>query len=138
MANLKDVVEAVSTGIAAIAALAAFLRYNANARHERAKWTVQLFEKFYESRRYRKIRDLLDCAADSPQIRTLVDEESSEFTDYLNFFELMIFLVESGQLAKADVLGIFQYYLTCLKHHSSVMAYLNNREKGFGGCPSCS
>ncbi len=127
----KSIVQIGSYLVAAVASIWAIRTYVRNSRRDRARWTIQLFEKFYEVRRYRKVRDLLDGVAEAPEIRAFVDREPSEFTDYLNFFELVIFLVHTGQLEESDVLGIFQYYLGCLQRHTPVMAYLNNKGKGF-------
>ncbi len=46
-----------------------------------------------------------------------------DFTDYLNFFEMVTFLADTGQLSKKDLLRLFRYYLLCLKRHRVVMNY---------------
>lgn len=129
--GVKLAVEIVSLALAFATAVPAVVTYRSNSRRERAKWAVQLYEKYYELSGYRTIRELLDCGADSQQIRELVDRESPEFTDYLNFFELVLYLSETGQVSRSDVLSLFQYYLGCLRRHNAVMAYLNNKTKGF-------
>jgi len=77
------------------------------------------------------MRNLLDCEANGPPIQCLVNEEGSDFTDYLNFFELAVYLSETKQISKADVNGLFQYYLNCLNRHDAVKNYLNNDDNGF-------
>jgi hypothetical protein len=131
METFKDIAPGVSALIAAFAAVTAIWTYRENSKNERAKWAVQLFEKFFESEKYRGWRERLDCDADSHEIRAEVDKEGTEFTDYLNFFEMVLYLLDSGRLEENDVLSLFQYYLTCLKRQTSVMAYLNNKGKGF-------
>ncbi|HTD54090.1 MAG TPA: hypothetical protein VK670_01815 [Silvibacterium sp.] len=107
------------------------LTYRRNSRAERAKWAGQLFEKFYEADRYKKIRQKLDCGADDPAVAELVAQEGSGFTDYLNFFELVTFLARSEQLSRSDVLSLFKYYLDCLRQHPTVMKYVRDKSKGF-------
>ena len=114
-----------------VVAIGAVLTYRSNSQRERAKWAVQLYEKFYETKHYKQIRDAFDCASDAPSVVELVGTESSDFTDYLNFFEMVTSLVEAKQLSEKDVFGLFQYYLRCLKQHTEVMKYLNDRGKGF-------
>jgi hypothetical protein len=60
-----------------------------------------------------------------------VESESDDFTDYLNFFELVTFLAKTKQLSESDVLSLFHYYLRCLKGQKAVMKYLNNQKNGF-------
>ena len=125
---------AVSALAAAASAVFAMLIYRRNARLERAKWAASLYEKFFESSRYKPVRDALDCAetgADAAAVARLVEDETPAFTDYLNFFELVAFLVESKQIAHGDAMGLFQYYLESLARHSRVRAYIGDKAKGF-------
>ncbi len=116
--------------VAIVGVIVAVFTYRANARRERAKWAVQLFEKFYESDQYKHVRDLLDSEDDKPA-DDLVKGQAAEFTDYLNFFELVAYMTAIGQIDSSDVLALFHYYLRSLKRHRSVMRYLNNPETGF-------
>ncbi|HUH62000.1 MAG TPA: hypothetical protein VLZ50_03335 [Terracidiphilus sp.] len=127
----KTIAEIASYCIGIVAVVVAVGTYRANSRRERAKWAIQLYEKFYESDHYRTMRDNFDCSADGQAVRDIIESEDSAFTDYLNFFETVAFLVTRKQLSKDDVLSLFHYYLRCLKRHRSVMNYLNEREKGF-------
>ncbi len=127
----KAVAQPLYYTVAIVAAFGAYLTYRSNSRRERAKWAVQLYDKFYEGTRYKAVREQLDCASDSADVQKLVRDETPEFTDYLNFFELVAFLAETKQLSKDEVLRLFDYYLKCLKKHSAVVAYLNTKEKGF-------
>lgn len=127
----KSLAEIASFGVGMLAAIGALLTYRSNSQRERAKWAVQLYEKFYEGDRYKEMRDRLDCTSDAADVQKLVSQEPSIFTDYLNFFELVTFLAETKQLSKDDVLRLFQYYLHCLKRHKVVMKYINNKDKGF-------
>ncbi len=130
LSSWKDAAQTLSYVATAAAALLAWWTYRVNSQRERAKWAVQLYEKFYEDAHYHPTRDALDCEPNRPEVEELVKEESSEFTDYLNFFELVCFLVLTKQLRKSDVDVLFDYYLKCLKSHRLVMEYINNSEKG--------
>lgn len=127
----KEIAQPAYYTVAICAAIGAVLTYRNNSRRERAKWVAQLYEKFYESNRYKTMRDKLDCPTDSDDVKTSVKNEDSEFTDYLNFFELVAFLIQTKQIHKSDVLKVFQYYLACLKRHPSVVQYVNNKANGF-------
>ena len=127
----KSVLEFATLPVAFAGAIIAIRTYWSNAQRERAKWTVQLWEKFYEGDRYKEMRDSLDSPAFSPELQELIEEKPSEFSDYLNFFELVLFLANSKQLSKSDVLGVFQYYLGCMKRSPPVMQFLNDRNNGF-------
>ncbi len=131
LASWKDAAQTVSYVGALIAAGLAWWTYHTNSQRERAKWAVQLYEKFYEEKSYRDMRDALDCDAASPDIEKLVHEEKPEFTDYLNFFELVCFLGKTNQISESDVLTLFEYYLRCLKRHPSVIRYINKPDHGF-------
>ena len=48
---------------------------------------------------------------------------------YLNFFEMVSFLVRKRELGKRDVLVLFHYYLSCLQKHEGVADYI--RTHGF-------
>jgi hypothetical protein len=58
-------------------------------------------------------------------VLAIVNEERTVFTDYLNFFEMVCFLVSEKELHDTQVLAIFQYYLSCLVKHESVTLYIN-------------
>ena|ERR1039457_6744799 len=122
---VKDLAQTFYYAAAAIAALGAFLTYVWNSRRERAKWLFQLYEKFYEVQTYKKMRELFDCDANSAEVQSAVQKEETDFTDYLNFFELVCCLVRKRQIRKMDVLDVFQYYLSRLKRHKSVAEYIS-------------
>ncbi len=119
--------------IAAIAlAAGALFQYRKSKKLERAKWMLQLYEKFYEDQRFKRMRDILDCApAGNSQVQEVVQTEESEFTDYLNFFEFVSYLTSSGQLDDNDVEALFAYYMDCLYNHEPVRSYIFDASKGF-------
>lgn len=127
----KSIIEVTALFVGVAGAIVALVTYRNNSKRERAKWAVQLFEKFYEADRYLKVREALDSRETTAEIHELVDSESAEFTDYLNFFEMVAFLAKSRQLSVSEILGLFQYYLGCLKRHTIVMVYVNAKSNGF-------
>jgi hypothetical protein len=50
--------------VAIIAALWALVVYRRNRRLEQAKWLLTFYDKFYESDKYKAVRELLDSQAD--------------------------------------------------------------------------
>ena len=125
------VIQLLSYLAGAVAAVSAFLVYRGNARRERARWVESLYARFFERSELKQIRDVLDCRANDASVDTLVSEEGSKWTDYLNFFELVAYLEKSKQLEAQDVAALFEYYLGCLKKHQSVMGYIRDEAKGF-------
>jgi hypothetical protein len=131
LAKWRDIAQIASYLFTAAAAWLAWGTYRTNSKRERAKWAVQLYEKFYEGTRYRELREALDCDADNTSVKQLVRDESAEFTDYLNFFELVCFLAQTDQISELDVLTLFDYCLRCLKKHTTVVQYINRPDHGF-------
>lgn len=130
--HLRNVAQTISYIIGAIAAILAAVAYRKNARLERSRWLTQLYEKFYERDGLKHVRDSLDQEpADHPAVLKLVREEQSSFTDYLNFFEYVVYLKSQKQLTEDDVNAMFQYYLAVLARHKSVRDYIQNHAKGY-------
>ena len=127
----KDVGQLIWYVAGTYAALKAASTYDRTANLERAKWVAQLYERFYEKASLKNIRDVLDDAHDSADIRALVATEKPEFTDYLNFFEYVAYLIEIEQLKDNDVKAIFQYYLDNLRSHTSVIGYISEPNHGY-------
>jgi hypothetical protein len=129
-----DLVKAVQIGSYIAGVFAAFWAvkvYRNNSRRERARWAEGLYSRFYEKDELKRVRDVLDCEAGTAEVAKLVTVESSDWTDYLNFFEFVAYLQSSKQLSKGDVDALFSYYLGCLKRHPEVVAYVRNKEKGY-------
>lgn len=131
--NIKDLATIIGVFITAgLAAWAVFVFRN-NSRLERAKWLERLYVKFYEDARYKGIRNLID--SDDPRslqkVIAMVEDESSEFTDYLNFFEFVSILESNKQLNIDEVKNMFSYYLNSLKNSVVTSKYVRNEEKGF-------
>jgi len=131
--NWKDVFEAVYFVAASIAALGALYVYRKNSKFERAKWASQLYESFYQKDNLKSILDQLDFTADSDEVKQLIAEEGSQFTDYLNFFEFIAFLRTTKQLGDSEVEDLFGYYLNCLNRHADVRNYILDAKNGYEG-----
>jgi hypothetical protein len=120
-----------------LAACLALSLYRRNSELERARWASSLYEKFYEKKGLKTVRDKLDCIeADSDAVRKLVSDAESDFTDYLNFFEFIAFLKKSKQLNAAQIEDLFGFYLGCLEKHSVVVRYVLELENGYEGVAS--
>lgn len=137
----KDIAEIVyyvagtvgALGTFSAAGFAAYFYYR-NSQLERAKWASGLYEKFYEKKDLKAVRDKLDVEiADSEAISRLVADEPSDFTDYLNFFEFISFLEKSKQLNAAQVEDLFGFYLNSLEKHRAVAQYVREEANGYEG-----
>jgi hypothetical protein len=117
--------------------------YRARAVAEKSKWLLQLYEKMFEEGQFKEVRRKLDYD-DTDEIKALIkaDLEGIEFTsdqqvkfdnftDYLNFFELIAHLRDIGQLTSEDMSATFDYYLKLLirKKNPEIRQYL--RKEGF-------
>lgn len=116
--------------VAIIAAIWALVVYRRNRRLEQAKWLSTFYDKFYETEKYKTVRELLDSSK-TDEIAGMVEKEDPAFTDYLNFFEHVAIFAASKQLRIDDVEASFCYYLNCLKAHERVRSYINNTDKGY-------
>jgi hypothetical protein len=122
----------IAVNIATIVGIYLAIRtYRENQAIERSKWASALYEKFYEKSDLKGMRRTLDCSADNDDVASLVDREPPEFTDYLNFFEHVTYLVECNRLTRADALAYFSYYLACLTRHKSVLAYIEDKRNDY-------
>lgn len=125
------IAQVVSYLVGAFAAGFAARAYWRNSKTQRATWLVQLYEKFFESGHYKAMRELLDCDPNADEVNAAVAGEKSDFTDYLNFFEMVTALADSGEISDKEVLTLFEYYLGCLKAHDAVMRYVEKQKNGY-------
>lgn len=130
VAAIRPILEVVAIAAALIAAFWGLYTYRRSVRLEKAKWMKELYEKFYERSELKSVRDNLD-GDDKEKISEMVEEECTQFTDYLNFFEFLGYLSESKQIGRNDIVGMFDYYLKNLRKHPKVLNYINNPAKGF-------
>jgi hypothetical protein len=119
--------------LAAVSVFVAVLTYRKNSALERARWLSSLYSKFYEALDLKRIREALDQnSPNSAQVRELVQQQDSGFTDYLNFFEFMAYLEACGQLSRRDVAALFDYYVRVLSKHEDVREYVRDDRNGYG------
>ena len=126
----KSIFQTAYYFVGIIAAIWALVVYRRNRRLEQAKWLSTFYEKFYESNKYKGIRELLDSQT-GEKIRMKVENEDADFTDYLNFFEHVAIFARSKQLRTDDIEASFCYYLNCLKENETVRDYINDTDKGY-------
>jgi len=117
--------------------------YRARSVAEKAKWLLQLYEKMFEEGQFKEVRRKLDYD-DSDEIKALIKADLDgieftsdqqvkfdNFTDYLNFFELIAHLRDIGQLTSEDISATFDYYLRLLTRQKNpeIRQYLS--KEGF-------
>jgi len=130
--HVLKVVQILAYLVGAISAGGAVLVARSNARRERARWVENLYSRFYENQAHKDLREKLDNEeVGSPEISKLVSQEKPEWTDYLNFFELVAYLQKSKQMKKNDVDALFRYPLRCLKKHPEVNAYIRDQRNDY-------
>lgn len=123
LTSVKDVVQIAVFVFGIWGAFQAYRTYRANSRLEQARWTVRMYEKFFEQRDLKAVRDALDCPPNSSNAAALVEGEPAELTDYLNFFELLAILWESKQMGTAAIEDMFGYYLDCIQRQHVLVSY---------------
>jgi hypothetical protein len=116
-------------GAIGLAGLAVWARqsYRRQVNVEQMRWLQQLYDGFYNSDRYKSIRQIIDFDeleqtlellrrgdADPHQLSLPERAQVDELTDYLNFFEWLAFLEEEKQLTFTQLDTMFGYYLARL------------------------
>ena len=121
----------LSTGL--IAAVIGLRTYRKNATTRRVEFLVDLHKDFFVESKYRAVRTSIDhTPKDEKQVRIreqLVSSEDEDFIEYLNFFELVAYLNECGNLSDSDVNALLGYYLRLLISHDEVYAYINDVQR---------
>lgn len=112
-----------------IPACVAVYVYRRNSALDRAKWMLNLYEKFYEQPRLKDVREILDSESGDKEVDSLVMKCPADFTDYLNFFEFVAYLEKQKQLTREEIKALFDYYIKCLKRHTRVINFI--RENGY-------
>ena len=109
----RDCFEGLFYFAAVIAAVFSVLQYWSNSRREKARWLLDLYQRFYQDP-MRKVREALDWAKADFCNEPLKEENSTQLAnldDYLNFFEFVAYLEKLGQISKEDIRHLFQYFL---------------------------
>jgi hypothetical protein len=109
---------------ASYAGVQAIKEYRERSKSERMSHLSDFFEKFYENRRFKRIRQKIDYGEFS-EIKALLEKDSSskpefdqeerdlfdDFTDYLNFFEMIAYWKECDQIREDEMKAMFDYYM---------------------------
>jgi hypothetical protein len=127
----KTLFEMIYYVAASLVVIGAVWTYRRNYRLEQSRWASTFYEKFYETNRYKEMREVLDCPADLSQVDKVLQSEDPRFTDYLNFFEHVVIFTNSKQLNRKDVVDSFGYYFDCLKRLQKVKEYVQDEQKGY-------
>jgi len=88
---------------------------------------LSLYEKFYERKDLKEIRDILDNEPDDEKVTGLILKCHADFTDYLNFFEFVAFLETEKHLRRVEIIALFDYYLKCLNRHPRVINFIRDK-----------
>jgi len=133
----------ILAGAGIAAGLVGLSDYQKKAVAEKAKWLLQLYEKLFEIGDYKEVRRKIDYG-DLDEIKALIQAESQgiaftdaqkvkfdQFTDYLNFFELIAHLREIGQLTEEDIKATFDYYLKLLTKEKNPEIHQYLEKTGF-------
>jgi hypothetical protein len=123
----KDIATLLVGGLAAL--IAAF-SYRRNSRTRRAEFLCQLHRSFFEDETYKSVRKALDTEEEEA-IAAFVVTESEDFTDFLNFFELVAYLQRQNNLSLEDVEALLGYYLALLRERPALRGYIRTRTHGF-------
>jgi hypothetical protein len=136
----------IALALAALyAGLQAVREYGSRTKSEHMRSLSAFFREFYENTRFRRIRQKIDFGEFS-EIKALLEKDNAEnpdfdqvekelfddFTDYLNFFEMVAYWIKCGQIAEDEAKAMFDYYLRRLVEFpdgSYLLRYL--REAGF-------
>jgi hypothetical protein len=126
MKPLSELVAVIAVGVAAY-------QYRRAVTTRHAEWLLSLFQSFYETTKYQRIRSILDwphsprslqLASDLTNLKNSSDLQRLDL--YLNFFEFVAVLNNRGELKEREVNALFQYYLDNLRAWPTVMAYIKN------------
>ena len=133
-ANQMDFGVKVAAVIAAsVSACFGIVTYRRSTRTKAAEFLSALHKDFFVEKTYKKTRDILDDESETAysKLEAFVRDEPAEFTDFLNFFELVAYMGKCGTLSDADVEALLGYYLQILTDKPELRRYIHNRKKGF-------
>jgi len=124
---LGQFLSGLGTIVLALLALWARQNYRRQVSLEQMRWLQQLYDSFYNSERYKEVRQVIDYDelgqtmellrrgdADPHQLSLPERAQLDQFTDYLNFFEWLAYLEEEKQLTFKQLDTMFGYYLARL------------------------
>jgi len=126
-------VQAAAVVVAAISTGFALVTYRKNARTKAAEFLLTLHKAFFVDPTYQTMKTLLDCdgAEEEAKLKVAVDDETGEFTDFLNFFELVAYMDSIETLTRDDTEALLGYYLNRLREKAPVWSYIRKTSHGF-------
>jgi len=133
LAFLKDGIQVVFYLTAIIAAFYSARTYYRNSAQERAQWLFDLYQRFYESERHKRVRLLIESGKTEFAEKEEDAELLQELDDYLNFFEFISFLLAQKRLQRNEVMAMFDYPFRKMVGDNSIMRYLAHPEYGYEG-----
>lgn len=131
MAGQATIWTAAGTMVAVVTSVVIGWGYRLERQRRRRDWAFRLFEIFFVQNGFKRVREILDSPPGAAEVAIIVGGEASEFTDYLNFFEFVAYLLESKELRESDFKALLGYYFDCLKRHTPIRAYIEDKGKSF-------
>lgn len=133
-ANSADLwIKAVGGVIALCTGGFAVFTYFRNSRTKAAEFLLTLHKAFFVDPTYQAMKTLLDCDGieEEAKLEAAVAAQSAEFTDFLNFFELVAYLDTIETLMRGDTEALLGYYLSLLRDKKPVWDYIRKTSNGF-------
>lgn len=132
----NQLIEIVGLVSGIIAATIGLIQYRNSIKIRRSEWIHKLYQQFYVGAELKEIRILMGIESGRIKIghviviskNTLNEEElrlRSNFSDYCNFFEFMLFLKKSKVLTDNDIKDIFDFYLRQFLSSEDILGYLS-------------
>ena len=119
--------------LALVSAIVALSVYRRNSSTRRAEFLYDLHTSFFVNETYKAVRKVLDDTSEKAASKrsSFVDDEPEQFTDFLNFFELVAYLEQRGNLSLKDVEALLGYYLNLFEKNSDIRDYIRDTKNGF-------
>lgn len=130
---MQEVIAILGIVAGIITAFKGIQEYRRSITFRRAEWLYNLYRDFYVQPHLKEIREEMDSEEGRSRIEQVIQKEElsreeerllSKFTDYLNFFEFMLYLRRIGALEEEDVKAMFDYYLKLFYKSKPIIEYL--------------
>lgn|SRR5690242_1810385 len=118
-----------------ITAGASAWKYWRNSKTHRMRWLFDLYQSFYNNPEMRKMRLRLDQGQMEFLRSHHQPELEAEFDDFLNFFEMVSYLKERGELKIDEIQAMFDYVLSKIQQDKAVRDYIADAENGYEKLP---
>lgn len=135
MIGLQEAIAIAGIIVGGATACKGIQEYRRSIMFRRAKWLYSLYHDFYMEPYLKEVREEMDSEEGRNRIEKIIRKEEelsreeekflSNFTDYLNFFEFMLYLRKIGALKEDDVKAMFEYYLELFYKSKPIIEYLS-------------